>query len=93
MLGWWDWLPGQMHSTLIGTAAISAIMTGMGRFVGPVQEAYRLGMVAGARQERERQQCEAQHRAARSGRVAVGGDTDPQMPAVYRPPLHLVSRD
>lgn len=90
--GWWGWLPSQAHSTLIGVMATAAIMTAFSRQVGPVQEAYRLGMIAGARQERARLALDEQQQTGRT-RVAVGAEDTGEVPAVYRPPLTLIQRD
>ncbi|MDG4787131.1 hypothetical protein O7626_14530 [Micromonospora sp. WMMD1102] len=57
----WKLLP-ELYGIFLASAITSAVMTGLMRKVGPVTEAYRLGVLAGARQQR--QQCRG-HRCDR----------------------------
>lgn len=90
--GWWGWLPSQLHSTIIGATVIGAAMTAFSRQIGPVQEAYRLGMIAGARQERTRQTLDERRQTGRSP-IAVGAEGDTGDLAAFRPPLTLIRRN
>lgn len=89
-LGWMDWVPLPVRLFVYSTGCVASVMTGMTRCVGPVSEAYRLGMSAGAREERQR--AEQQRTAARVPN-AVGHDSGGWMAtgsAMSRPPLSVL---
>lgn len=50
----WEWMPAQIHSMLTSGVAVTVIVLGVIRYIGPTGEAYRLGMSAGERMQRER---------------------------------------
>lgn len=69
--GWIGWVPPPVRLFVYSTACVAAVMTGMTRCIGPVSEAYRLGMSAGAREERQRHEQAARELM----RTAVGDDS------------------
>lgn len=84
-LGHWPYLPVQLHSLLVVFAAVAGIMTGVVRLIGPAAEAYRLGRIAGAREQRE--QCARMCRQpGESGHLAATG-TGPASAARVGPPV------
>lgn len=50
----WEWMPTQLHSALTSGIAVTVVVLGVHRYVGPASEAYRLGLSAGERRQRER---------------------------------------
>lgn len=90
-LDWWGFLPSQIHTTVIGSVIVGTAMTAFTRQVGPVQEAYRLGMMAGARQERARR-ARDERPAGRHPLALVPVAEDSGDLTAFRPPLTLIRR-
>lgn len=88
-LGWVGWVALPVRLFVYSTGCVASVMTGMTRCLGPVSEAYRLGMSAGAREERQR--AEREHDQAMPN--AVGHDSigwTLSAPAAPRPALSVV---
>jgi hypothetical protein len=90
LFDWWEWPPNRLHQPLIMVGCTAGAVLGITRFLGPMMEAYRLGMSAGERMQRQRcaatcgHSCHIDNGHMASLPAAVGDDSSDNVRALIR---------